>query len=31
MITELESKNILKKIKKGRGNIVILTKEGLKK
>lgn len=31
MITELESKGLVKKIKKGRGNIVILTKEGNKK
>lgn len=31
MITELESKGLVKKIKKGRGNIVILTKEGSKK
>ena len=31
MITELESKGLVKKIKKGRGNIIILTKEGTKK
>ena len=31
MITELESKGLVKKIKKGRGNVVILTKEGSKK
>ncbi len=31
IITELESKKIVKKIKKGRGNVIILTKEGSKK
>ncbi|MBT3866124.1 hypothetical protein HOF78_03430 [Candidatus Woesearchaeota archaeon] len=31
MITELESKGLVKKIKKGRGNVIILTKEGSKK
>jgi uncharacterized membrane protein len=31
MITELEFKKLVKKIKKGRGNIIILTKEGQKK
>jgi uncharacterized membrane protein len=31
MITELEDKGLVKKIKKGRGNIIILTKEGMKK
>lgn len=30
MISELESKNFVKKIKKGRGNIIIITKEGTK-
>ncbi len=31
MIAEMESRNLVKKIKKGRGNIIILTKEGMKK
>jgi len=31
MITDLESRKLVKKIKKGRGNIIILTKEGTKK
>jgi uncharacterized membrane protein len=31
MIAEMESRKLVKKIKKGRGNIIILTKEGMKK